>query len=81
MKPIKPIPIPEPPVPEPIDKTGAYRCPSCNITVVVSSNGSLTFSLPIPSPGGRRVFPVPGHNCEFAKPTNRIDYSKLEKVG
>ena len=60
---------------------GTYRCPKCGVVVSVAANGALTFTIPPPSAGGRRILPVPGHNCEFAKPTSRIDYSKLEKVG
>lgn len=60
---------------------GSYRCQTCNVVVTVAVDGSLNFTIPTPSPGGRRIFPVPGHNCEFAKPTNKIDFSKLVKVG
>ncbi len=61
--------------------TGTYRCKTCGVIVSVAADGSLAFTILPPTAGGRRIFPVPGHNCEFAKPTNRIDYSSLEKVG
>ena len=73
--------------PQCTQKAPLYRCPKCGLTGHVDVEGkTVTIHPPaidtkLLKKGKQVTMCYPNHfDCEFAKPVNQIDTSKLEKV-
>jgi len=61
-----------------MSESDKYKCPTCGVVAGINFEQRKTN---IHLPRGTQTFPVIGHACELAKAIDKIDLSKLEKLG